>query len=46
MAGAPYKDAFKLIQRQGMNLQKSMREKPEAVLLAGELDLLVEKHGG
>jgi AmiR/NasT family two-component response regulator len=31
-------EAFKLIQRQSMDLRKSMREIAEAVLLAGELD--------
>jgi AmiR/NasT family two-component response regulator len=37
-------EAFKLIQRQSMDLRKSMREIAEAVLLAGELDQRVEKH--
>lgn len=40
------KEAIKLIQRQSMNVWKSMRKISEAVLLAGELDQLVEKHGG
>ena len=39
-------EAFKLIQRQSMDLRKSMREIAEAVLLAGELDQRVEKHRG
>jgi AmiR/NasT family two-component response regulator len=39
-------EAFKLIQRQSIDFWKSMREMAEAVLLAGELDQLVEKHGG
>jgi signal transduction protein with GAF and PtsI domain len=38
--------AFKLIQRQSMDLRKSMREIAEAVLLAGELDQRVEKQRG
>ncbi len=39
-------EAFKLIQRQSMDLRKSMREIAEAVLLAGELDQRVEKQRG
>jgi GAF domain-containing protein len=39
-------EAFKIIQRQSMDLRKSMREIAEAVLLAGELDQRVEKHRG
>ncbi len=31
-------DAFKLIQRQSMNMRKSMREIAEAIILAGELE--------
>lgn len=31
-------EAFKLMQRQSMNLRKSMREIAEAIILAGELD--------
>jgi AmiR/NasT family two-component response regulator len=31
-------EAFKLIQRQSMDLRKSMREIAEAVLLAGEIE--------
>jgi AmiR/NasT family two-component response regulator len=37
-------EAFKLIQRQSMDLRKSMREIAEAVLLAGELEERAEKH--
>ena len=39
-------EAFKLLQRQSMDLRKSMREIAEAVLLAGELDERVEKQRG
>jgi hypothetical protein len=39
-------EAFKLIQRQSIDFRKSMRKKAEAVLLVGEHDQLVEKHGG
>ncbi|MDZ4734190.1 MAG: GAF and ANTAR domain-containing protein [Nitrospirota bacterium] len=39
-------EAFKLIQRQSMDLRKSMREIAEAVLLAGELDQRAEKQRG
>jgi signal transduction protein with GAF and PtsI domain len=39
-------EAFKLIQRQSMDLRKSMREIAEAVLLAGELEERAEKHRG
>jgi signal transduction protein with GAF and PtsI domain len=39
-------DAFKLMQRQSMDLRKSMREIAEAVLLAGELDERVERQRG
>ena len=39
-------EAFKLMQRQSMDLRKSMREIAEAVLLAGELDERVEKQRG
>ncbi len=39
-------EAFKLIQRQSMDLRKSMREIAEAVLLAGELDERAEKQRG
>ena len=31
-------EAFKLIQRQSMDLRKSMREIAEAILLAGEIE--------
>jgi len=36
-------EAFKLIQRQSMDLRKSMREIAEAVLLAGELEERADK---
>jgi AmiR/NasT family two-component response regulator len=36
-------EAFKLIQRQSMDLRKSMREIAEAVLLAGEIEERAEK---
>ena len=39
-------EAFKLIQRQSMDLRKSMREIAEAVLLAGELEERAEKQRG
>jgi GAF domain-containing protein len=39
-------EAFKLIQRQSMDLRKSMREIAEAVLLAAELDQRAEKQRG
>ena len=39
-------EAFKLIQRQSMDLRKSLREIAEAVLLAGELDHRAEKQRG
>ena len=39
-------EAFKLIQRQSMDLRKSMREIAEAVLLASELDHRAEKQRG
>jgi len=39
-------EAFKLIQRQSMDLRKSMREIAEAVLLAGELEDRAEKQRG
>ncbi|MEK7237096.1 MAG: ANTAR domain-containing protein [Nitrospirota bacterium] len=39
-------EAFKLIQRQSMDLRKSMREIAEAVLLAGELDQRVDRQRG
>ncbi|HJU61443.1 MAG TPA: ANTAR domain-containing protein, partial [Candidatus Binatia bacterium] len=39
-------EAFKLIQRQSMDLRKSMREIAEAVLLAGELEERADKHRG
>jgi AmiR/NasT family two-component response regulator len=39
-------EAFKLIQRQSMDLRKSMREIAEAVLLAGELGQWAEKQRG
>ncbi|MFB3071130.1 MAG: ANTAR domain-containing protein [Nitrospirales bacterium] len=31
-------EAFRLIQRQSMNMRKSMREIAEAIILAGELE--------
>ena len=36
-------DAFKLIQRQSMDLRKSMREIAEAILLAGEIEERADK---
>lgn len=39
-------EAFKLIQRQSMDLRKSMREIAEAVLLAGELEERADKRRG
>jgi AmiR/NasT family two-component response regulator len=39
-------EAFRLIQRQSMDLRKSMREIAEAVLLAGELEERAEKQRG
>jgi AmiR/NasT family two-component response regulator len=39
-------EAFKLIQRQSMDLRKSMREIAEAVLLAGEIEERAEKQRG
>ncbi|MBP8117191.1 MAG: GAF and ANTAR domain-containing protein, partial [Nitrospira sp.] len=36
-------DAFKLIQRQSMDLRKSMREIAEAILLAGEIEDRADK---
>ena len=39
-------DAFKLIQRQSMDLRKSMREIAEAILLAGEIEDRADKNRG
>ena len=39
-------DAFKLIQRQSMDLRKSMREIAEAILLAGEIEDRADKTRG
>ena len=39
-------DAFKLIQRQSMDLRKSMREIAEAILLAGEIEERADKNRG
>ena len=39
-------DAFKLIQRQSMDLRKSMREIAEAILLAGEIEDRADKSRG
>ena len=39
-------EAFRLIQRQSMDLRKSMREIAEAVLLAGDLEERAEKQRG
>ena len=36
-------ESFKLIQRQSMDLRKSMREIAEAILLAGDIDERAEK---
>lgn len=36
-------EAFKLIQRQSMDLRKSMREIAEAILLAGEIEERADK---
>ena len=36
-------EAFKLIQRQSMDLRKSMREIAEAILLAGEIEVRAER---
>jgi AmiR/NasT family two-component response regulator len=39
-------EAFKLIQRQSMDLRKSMREIAEAILLAGEIEDRADKNRG
>ncbi len=39
-------EAFKLIQRQSMDLRKSMREIAEAILLAGEIEERADKNRG
>ena len=36
-------DAFRLIQRQSMNMRKSMREIAEAIILARELEGRVDR---
>ena len=37
-------EAFRLIQRQSMDLRKSMREIAEAILLAGEIEERAERN--